>query len=75
MAMTHLDTERVDKLRAAAKTILGQSKEFGRFLKDVGKWAGPSDREQGPEQASLHNSGEKCAWRHVMESENHTACR
>ncbi len=41
----HLDPEQVDKLRAAARTILGQSKEFERFLKDVGKWAGPSDRE------------------------------
>jgi NTE family protein len=51
-----LEPEQVDKLRAAARKILGQSKEFERFLKDVGKWVGSSDREQGPEQASLHNS-------------------
>ncbi len=51
-----LEPEQVDKLRAAARTILGQSKEFERFLKDVGRWAGPSDLEQGTEQASSHNS-------------------
>jgi NTE family protein len=52
----HLDPEQVDKLRAAARTILGQSKEFERFLKDIGNWAGPLDQEQGTVQASLHIS-------------------
>jgi NTE family protein len=51
-----LEPEQVDKLRAAARKILGQSKEFQRLLQDVGKQAGPSDRERGPEEASLHNS-------------------
>ncbi len=32
----HLEPEQVDKLRAAARKILGQSKEFKRFLEDVG---------------------------------------
>lgn len=52
----HLDPEQVDKLRAAARTIIGQSKEFDRFLKDVGKQTGPSDQEQSTEHASLYNS-------------------
>jgi NTE family protein len=30
----HLEPEKVDKLRAAARKILGESKEFERFLKD-----------------------------------------
>lgn len=33
----HLEYEQVDKLRIAARKILGQSKEFERFLRDVGK--------------------------------------
>jgi NTE family protein len=32
-----LEPEQVDKLRAAARKILGQSKELERFLKDAGK--------------------------------------
>jgi NTE family protein len=33
----HLESEQVDKLRAAARKILGQSKEFERFLQDAGR--------------------------------------
>lgn len=33
----HLESEQVDKLRAAARKILGQSKEFERFINDFRK--------------------------------------